>query len=50
MAENTQPDNVYHKSEWGFKRFHELVEGYLKIEDVYLQLYNSDSIEYRIFF
>ena len=49
IAENTQPDNVYHKSEWGFKRFHELVEGYLKIEDVYLQLYSGQVLNSGFF-
>ena len=41
VTENTQPGNIYHQREWGFKRFQELAGNYLRIEEVYLQLYSS---------
>jgi len=41
MPENNQPDNIYHQREWGFKKFRELVKGFLNIHEVYLQLYKA---------
>jgi 2-polyprenyl-3-methyl-5-hydroxy-6-metoxy-1,4-benzoquinol methylase len=43
MPENNHPDNIYHQREWGFRKFQEFAKGYLKIEEVYLQLYNEQK-------
>ena len=40
VPQNDKPDNIYHVTEWGFKRFHSILEDYFTIEDVYLQLYS----------
>ena len=40
MDQNEKPDNIYHVTEWGFKRFQAIISQYLSIQDVYLQLYN----------
>ena len=38
MEEDTAPLNKYHRTEWGFKRFRELVAKHLTVSDVFLQL------------
>ena len=45
VPENKRPDNVFHRTEWGFKKFHELVGNYLLITDIYLQVYNIQSMK-----
>ena len=50
IEENIRPDNMFHQREWGFKKFHELVEKYLRIEEVYLQLYSNPPGMKRGFF
>ena len=37
---NEKPDNIYHVTEWGFKRFQAIVSQYFSIQDIFLQLYN----------
>jgi 2-polyprenyl-3-methyl-5-hydroxy-6-metoxy-1,4-benzoquinol methylase len=38
MEEDTAPLNKYHRTEWGFKRFRELVAKHLTVSEVFLQL------------
>ena len=45
VTENKHPDNVFHRTEWGFKKFQELVESYLRITDIYLQVYNVQAMK-----
>lgn len=40
LIEDTTPANKYHKVEWGFKRFREVVAKHLNVNDIYLQLYS----------
>lgn len=44
MSENKQPDNPFHITEWGFRRFQELVRHYLTIDEIYLQLYKMPPV------
>jgi 2-polyprenyl-3-methyl-5-hydroxy-6-metoxy-1,4-benzoquinol methylase len=44
VPENTHPDNVYHRREWGFRKFHEFVSGYLRVEKIFLQLYKIPMV------
>lgn len=39
MSENKAPDNLFHTTEWGFKKFHELASTFLNIDEIYLQVY-----------
>ena len=47
--ENKHPDNIYHKREWGFKKFRQLVDLYLRTEAIYLQLYNVPPLNTGFF-
>lgn len=39
VPEEKNPNNIYHVTEWGFRRFQELIAGHFEISGIYLQLY-----------
>lgn len=48
---NTHPYNPYHKTEWGFKSFQNMLQKHFKVEDVYVQLYlpkNPGTLKYYV--
>jgi 2-polyprenyl-3-methyl-5-hydroxy-6-metoxy-1,4-benzoquinol methylase len=38
MEEDRSPANTYHRVEWGFRRFRDLVSEHLVVKDIYVQL------------
>jgi ubiquinone/menaquinone biosynthesis C-methylase UbiE len=38
QVENRSPDNTYHRVEWGFARFKDLVSEYLEVKERYVQV------------
>jgi len=49
VDENKNPDNVFHQTEWGFRKFQELVKDFLIVKDIFLQVGSTRDIKTGFF-
>jgi 2-polyprenyl-3-methyl-5-hydroxy-6-metoxy-1,4-benzoquinol methylase len=45
LEENRKPDNIFHRFEWGFRKFQKMVARHLNIQNVFLQLTRPEKQE-----